>query len=318
MPKDESCLECEPIVTRSGAGIEVRRFTPESAGQMPEGHIMAQMPERLLNHRASPNVIALVRGFGREGRATGESPGVFAEPFRPATSATELSGPHYLSSSVVTAGPLAGNSLGDLGIFYQQPGAAEVDLFPDEARKPFEEQVAKLFKAVDAPSAKDLKKLKEQDEKDKECDCKEWKVDWALTAMKLTKVVRGKKEASVPERPKGEIKKGQKDENTVPVTITTYNVYTYEVAGTWRLYCSAYVPKDCANWTADGTWKDTIVVKVQVGEPEVKQHTYKITEGVVKDDAKILKKYESDGKADKDAKGDVPPADWPTGSVVVG
>ncbi|MCF6228134.1 MAG: hypothetical protein L3J82_05630 [Planctomycetes bacterium] len=31
-----------------------------------------------------------------------------------------LSGPHYLDSSVIASGPLAGESLGDLGIVFQE------------------------------------------------------------------------------------------------------------------------------------------------------------------------------------------------------
>lgn len=205
-----------------------------------------------------------------------------------------------------------------LGLFQQDDQeASEPDRFPTGVRDPLSGQVGQHLKEDDKV-AKALEKLKKQDSGDEDCDCVEWTTDWTTTDMELEKVVRGVKTAQVPERAKGEVKAGEKDENTAPVTITVYDVYTYRMEGTWKLCCSRSSPRDCAvDWCSEGTWDDEFTVDVQVDQ-YAEDVTYKISKGIDdKAKKKIEKKHADGGKEDKNAKGEVPERDWPKGAVTL-
>lgn len=298
---------------------------------MPAGHTMAPMPERLLAHRTSEETIQLMRGLARESSyepILSDRPHSTAPEFA-GTSRTppvgdksqrsRLRGPYYIGSSLVISGPLAGASLGDLGIFFQQSDTEdedEPDRFPEDVERPLRIKVEDHL-AEDDKAKKAEAKLKKQDVKDEDCDCLQWWRDWATTQMKLKKLVRGKKVATVSTHPPGQLKKGQRDETkTEKVVIKVYDVYTYAMEGTWRLWCKVSNPEDCADgWGDSGTWKGEFTVEIEVDEytEDVK---YKLSEGISeKDKKKIESKYSEEGENDRGATGDVPQGEWPSGST---
>ncbi|MCB9936366.1 MAG: hypothetical protein H6840_11820 [Planctomycetes bacterium] len=212
------------------------------------------------------------------------------------------------------------DAAGVLGLFQADDTSDDEDqsdLIPSDAKDGLVEQIRALLREDD-DIQKELDKLKKKDDKDKDCKCREWKVDWSLTKLELSKTVRGVKVASVDQKPKGVPKQGGKDEAEATVTVVTYDIYSYKAKGAWKLYCSLSDPADCGDaWTKEGEWEADFDVRLKLKEEGI-SIKHKITEGInAKTQEKIQKEYSDDGKADAKTKGDVPQEDWPKGSIIL-
>lgn len=152
-------------MTRSSGGVTVLRFTPESTGPLPPNHIMASMPERLRNHRSDGSVIesmrlSIVPGSVASRRVDRPHQSPHALMLRDLP-INGMSLPHSLGASLLTGGPLTGQSLNRLGIqltdFGPQIGKGE--------RKGIEgEEVFDPWKLDQIRKEMEEKRLKEEEE----------------------------------------------------------------------------------------------------------------------------------------------------------
>lgn len=163
---EKPCAACEPLIRSTVQGVQVRIHTPESVGSMPEGHIMARLPERLIDYRPTHRVLNLMPELSRSSIAAKLQLSAFN------------SDPENVGSSVINSGPLAGSSLESLGIQFsdfgpglskgKERGRADQEVAdPSDINKILEEMREKrLREEAEAKAAAEAKKIREAREKD--------------------------------------------------------------------------------------------------------------------------------------------------------
>lgn len=278
--RDETCPECADEPAASLPVVEVSMM-PSSRAGFSSAIIAAFRGARQANERNALPSVDDAELSAAQFEQVG-TPQVSESPRR----YDELSGPTLLAHSMVTSGPLAGQTLAELGIvqLQQQPGPGDNNP-PPELPKLTKEESDALKSAILGKDGEGIKTKGVTSEKDKlvsklkkDCRCGQWVAEWKATKVTLKKLRKNVPTVSLPPVAKADGKRVARG------SITWEHKYTYEIDTEAVVKCTIDTPKGCAKGlekTLDlGKKSVTVSVNSKDKDPNPENLDYEVGSGV--------------------------------------